>query len=115
MADQFNQWTRCTSRANYIGKVAAQVIIGAAVSALPLIVGAALAPAIGLVVFGAIIAYCRWWLYDRLICLGGDVCAYGWVVTVEPPSEKSGLDIFDTDYSFSIALAPDGLGTTQAQ
>jgi hypothetical protein len=111
----YRQYTSCTSRKNYIGKWAAQVIVAAAVAALPLIAGATLLPAVGLIVFAAIIAYCRWWLNDRLICLGGDVCALGWVVTVEPPSEKSGLDIFDTDFSFSMALAPDRLGVTQAE
>jgi hypothetical protein len=108
------QHTKCTSRANYIGSVAAQVIIAAAVMALPLLAGAGFVPGLAIVILGAIIAYCRWWLYDRLICLGGDVCALGWVATVEPPSEKSGLDAFDTDYSFSMVLAPGLDGITQA-
>jgi hypothetical protein len=54
-------------------------------------------------------------LYGRLICLGPDVCAIGYVLTVEPPTEKSGLDRFDTDYSFNLVLAPTVLGATQAQ
>jgi hypothetical protein len=108
------QRTRCTSRANYIGKWAAQVLIAAAVSALPLLAGASFVPGVAIVFLGAIIAYCRWWLFDRLICLGGDVCAIGWVLTVEPPSKKSGLDAFDTDYSFSMVLAPGGDGISQA-
>lgn len=53
-----------------------------------------------------IIGYCRWWLYDRLVCLGGDECAIGLVGKVEPPANKSGFDQFDTDYSINLVLAP---------
>jgi hypothetical protein len=55
---------------------------------------------------GIIIGYCEWWLYDRLICLGGDRCAIGLLGTPEPPENKSGLDAFDTDYSINLVLAP---------
>lgn len=61
------------------------------------------------------IAYCLWWLYDRLICLGGDVCAVGFVLTTEPPDEKSGLDRFDTDFSLNLVLPPTLVGATQAE
>ena len=115
----YRQYTKCTSINNYIGKVAAQVIIAAAVGAFPLIAaaiaGAALAPAILIPIMLAIIAYCRWWLYDRLICLGGDRCAVGLLISVEPPSEKSGLDAFDTDYSVNLLLADNPIGATQAE
>lgn len=117
----YRQFTKCTSPTNYIGGFVAQAIIGAAIAALPLIIviaaGAALAgPAalLGLMIpVGAIIAYCRWWLFDRLICLDGDVCAVGRLLEVEPPSEKSGLDAFDTDYSINLLLAPHTIGATQ--
>lgn len=111
----YRQYTRCVSVNNYIGKWAAQAIIGAALGAIPLLAGAAVVPGVLLILLGAIIAYCRWWLYDRLICLGPDVCAVGWVTSVEPPSEKSFLDKFDTDFSFNLVLAPDIEGTTQAE
>ena len=45
--------------------------------------------------------------YDRLVCLGGDRCAVGLLVATHPPSQKSGLDAFDTDYSIDLLLAPD--------
>jgi len=111
----YRQYTKCVSVDNYIGKVAAQVIIAAAIAAIPLLLGAAVIPGVLIFLLGAILAYCRWWLYDRLICLGPDVCAVGYVLTVEPPSEKSFLDKFDTDYSFNLVLAPNLQGTTQAQ
>lgn len=55
---------------------------------------------------GIIIMYCRWWLYDRLICLGGDRCAIGLLGGVETPGKKKGFDKFDTDYSINLLLAP---------
>jgi hypothetical protein len=109
----YRQYTQCCSVSGHIGKVAAQILIAAAASALPLLFGASLIPGVLIVILGAIIAYCRWWLYDRLICLGGDVCAAGWVLSVEPPEKKSGLDSFDTDYSFNLVLAPHLEGATQ--
>ncbi len=111
----YRQYTKCISRGNYHGGAVAQVLAGAALGALPLLFGAAAAPGVALILLGMIIAYCRWWLYGRLICLGGDVCAVGMVLIVEPPSEKSGLDAFDTDYSFSMVLPPHRVGATQAE
>jgi hypothetical protein len=111
----YRQFTKCVSVANHIGGQYAQILIAAAVAAIPLLAGAAVGPALLIIALTAIIAYCRWWLYDRLICLdgGADVCAAGWVLTVEPPEEKSGLDAFDTDYSFNLVLPPHLVGATQ--
>lgn len=61
-----------------------------------------------------ILGYCHWWLEDRLICLGGDHTAVGMVVSKEPPSEKSGLDKFDTDFSVNLLLPPNLPGVDQA-
>ena len=109
------QYTRCISPSAHLGGAVAQVIIAAAAAALVvLLAGGALAPGVGVAALTAIIAYCRWWLYDRLVCLGGDRCAVGWVSKVEPPGKKSGLDQFDTDYSFNLVLAPQVEGVTQA-
>lgn len=114
----YRQYTKCVSIGNYIGSVAAQAIVAAAIGLFPLlaaaIAGAALAPAILIPFLLGIIAYCRWWLYDRLICLGGDRCAVGLLISVEPPEEKSGLDAFDTDYSINLLLAPNTIGASQA-
>ena len=63
-------------------------IVAAALGAISL---AAIAGALAVAaVLLAVIAYCRWWLYDRLVCLGGDRCAIGMLLTVEPPENKSG-------------------------
>ncbi|MFX0579000.1 hypothetical protein [Nocardia nepalensis] len=108
------QYTKCISRDNHIGGALVQALIAAAVVALPIVLfGGAVIPGVAVVALSAIIAYCRWWLYDRLVCLGGDRCAVGWVSKVEPPSKKSGLDMFDTDYSFNLVLYPHPEGATQ--
>lgn len=111
----YRQYTKCVSAANHIGGQYVQVLIGAAVAALPLIFGAGLIPGVLLIAIGAIVAYCRWWLYDRLICLDREVCAIGWLLKIEPPDQKSGLDRFDTDYSINLVLQPHREGATQAQ
>jgi hypothetical protein len=118
----YRQYTKCTSPGNYIGALAAQIIVAAVVGAIPLIMGLVFGalfagPAVlaaMLIPLMAVLAYCRWWLYDRLICLGGDVCAVGTVLGVEPPDEKSGFDAFDTDYSVNLLLAPHEVGDTQS-
>jgi hypothetical protein len=118
----YRQFTSCTSVTNYIGASAAQVIVGAAIGAIPLVFGLiagalAAGPAIlaaMIVPVLAVIAYCRWWLFDRLICLGGDRCAVGRLLGVEPPEQKEGQDAFDTDYSINLLLPPHDIGATQA-
>ena len=94
----YRQYTQCVDLDKWLGKQYAQVIIAAAAVAFAAAwAGAAFVPGVLITVLTAIIAYCRWWLYDRLICLGRDVCCVGWVLKVEPPSEKTGLDKLDTD------------------
>src|SRR5947209_7436037 len=109
----YRQYTKCIAAKNHVGKQYAQVLIAAALAALPLAFGAGVIPGVLIVACGAIIAYCRWWLYDRLVCLGGDVCALGWILKIEPPSAKSGLDKFDTDYSINLVLLPHLEGAKQ--
>jgi len=108
----YRQYTQCVDLDKWLGKQYAQVIIAAAAVAFAAAwAGAAFVPGVLITVLTAIIAYCRWWLYDRLICLGRDVCCVGWVLKVEPPSEKTGLDKLDTDYSVNLVLPPHTVGT----
>ena len=53
--------------------------------------------------FIALIIFLLWWLYDRLICLGGVVCAIGLVKAHNHPPDltKAG----DDDYTLNIFLA----------
>jgi hypothetical protein len=100
------EYTKCVEPSSHIGGAVAQAIIVAAGAALGIGFALGWVPGVLAGVFAALIAYCRWWLYDRLVCLDGEVCAVGWVHRIEEPGEKTGLDAFDTDYSISIVLAP---------
>lgn len=71
-----------------------------------------------------VLAYCHWWLGDRLVCLGGDVRAVGMLVSVSTPDEKQFFtssfpfidpDAFDTDYSINLLPFPAKEGVTKAQ
>lgn len=62
----------------------------------------------GIAIVTTLLSFVHWWLYGRLICLGGERCAIGMVISVEPPQEKSGFDRMDSDYSFNLLL-PDRL------
>jgi hypothetical protein len=73
---------------------------------IPVLLASLAMPYVAVIEIPLLISYCLWWLYDRLICLGGEVCAIGMAGAVEPPSEKSGFDSFDTDYSINLVLAP---------
>lgn len=114
----YKQYTKCIDVNDYqvqIWQLAPGFVAAAAIAVVILLAGGAIVPGVGVGLLLAIIAYCRWWLYGRLICLGKEVCAIGWVITVETPAEKSGLDKFDTDYSVNLCLAPFRLGATQAE
>lgn len=116
---QFRQFTKCVDASHFLGFKWVQYVLagGAAVAgaALTALLGGAFIPGLMVGFLSLVIAYCLWWLYDRLICLGGDICILGFVLTVEPPEEKTGLDSFDTDYSINLVLAPDGIGATRAE
>jgi hypothetical protein len=76
------------------------------VSSIAVLVATLIVPYLALIEIPLLITYCLWWLYDRLICLDGDVCAIGLLGGVEPPSEKKDFDKFDTDFSINLVLAP---------
>jgi hypothetical protein len=61
-----------------------------------------------------LLAYCHWWVDDRLICLGGNKLAIGMLISVESPEEKSGFDALDTDYSINLLLPTNVPGAEQA-
>lgn len=101
----YKQYTSCCSEAGYFS-LGAYFVAAVLVALIVLMAGGAIVPGLALAAVLLILAYCRWWLYSRLICNGGDRCVLGFVYKVEPPQGKSGLDRFDTDYSISIVLAP---------
>jgi hypothetical protein len=115
----FRQYTRCVDISNFVGFTWVQYVMAggaaAAAAALALLLGGAFIPGLMIGALSAVIAYCLWWLYDRLICLGGDICLVGFVLSVETPDEKTGLDSFDTDYSLNLVLPPNLVGATRAE
>ena len=101
----FTQYTKCVEIKDkvYPGKPTVVAVIAAIAI---LLFGGGLTPYTAVPLLLIVIGFCNWWLYDRLICLGGDRCAIGFLGAVEPSSGKSGLEAFDTDYSFNLVLAP---------
>jgi len=85
-----------------------------AATALVLLLGGAFIPVLMIGASSAIIVYGLWWPYDRLMCLGGDICVVGFVLSVETPEEKTGLDSFDTDYRLNPVLPPKLIGASRA-
>jgi hypothetical protein len=99
------QYTKCVGVKSKVSPVNPKIaVVLAAITTL--VVGGGLTPYTAIPLLLIIIGYCLWWLYDRLICLGGDRCAIGLLGTVEPPESKSDFDKFDTDYSINLVLAP---------
>src|SRR5947209_4244061 len=119
----YNQYTSCVKPENYLNinqyvQVVLQVLAADGIAVL--IIAAAAMPwclllLIPITLAMGLVAYCHWWLEDRLICLGGDRTAIGVVITVEPPGEKSFPDSLDTDYSFSMLPPPNLPGASQAK
>ena len=100
----FFQYTKCVPVEDHSGKtVFTLAVIGAIVV---LLMAGLLNPYFLVAALLAIMAYCHWWLYQRLICLGGQRCAIGLLGNVEPPEDKSFPNSLDTDYSINLILAP---------
>ena len=102
----YAQYTKCVTPAAYSGTV--NYTAGAIAS----VIAAAATGDFGVAVFGFVltaIAFCRWWLYGRLVCPGGNSCAIGLATSVSPPQLKTGLNREDTDYEVEFLLAPSTL------
>lgn len=107
----FNQWTKCVSPGDYtdqngfVQAAISGIITGAVAAAI--VAGWCSFFAIPVTIAATTVAYCNWWLYGRLVCLGGDRSAVGMLVSVEPPSEKHDfLGELDSDYSINLLLYP---------
>jgi hypothetical protein len=107
----FEHYTRCIQPADFVPRDAA-LIIGRSLILAPF--AAVFTLALGdplcwilvgeIVAMSAVIAYCRNWLYERLICLGGDRDAIGVVGHISAPSDAL-LDFdWDDDYSITLLL-----------
>jgi hypothetical protein len=135
----FNQFTKCVDAKDFSGQGGylqagiAALMGGFITAAITFAVSGGpswcllFVPLIGGAIFE--IAYCRWFLYDRLICLpdpsdpsrpgGSDQIAIGVVVKIDPPNTSFLNTInpdpgsFDNDYGISILLVPNEPGCTE--
>jgi hypothetical protein len=118
----FNQQTLCVKAADHSSwnqylKATIAAILAAGVGAvLAGVVGMPWCIPFSLTILPAVwlISYCEWWLFDRLICLGGDKTVVAMLVSSEPPGNKSFPDSLDTDFSINLLLPPNPLGVDQA-
>ncbi len=101
----YEHYTRCVDVGSkkYPGNPMVVAVLAALAT---LVAGGGLTPYTAIPLLLIVIGYCAWWLYDRLICLGGERCAIGLLGVVEPPDKKKGPDKLDTDYSINLVLAP---------
>ncbi len=108
----FRQYTRCVQPSDFVEFsrlvriITAGLVSGAIAAAIAL---AAAEPWCALIALEiaplvSVIAYARIWLYDRLICLGGDVDAIGVVASVSPPNPAFWDLDWDNDYSINLLL-----------
>jgi hypothetical protein len=107
----YRQYTHCVSRdrfdalgwSSFIGPALLAVggIVAAIFLAPPLLFAAFIAA------LWAVDKVCSFLLGGKLICLGGDRCAVGRVVQLEPVGYgKSGVEKIDNDFSVNLLLAP---------
>ncbi len=111
----FTDHTQCVAPSNYsgpfVGSGAMVAVIVAAIAALIFDPGAL---TLTLIIGG--IGYCRWWLFGRLVCLGGNRCIIGLPLGVYGQANQVGFfGKFDTDFSADILLAPSLLTDTIQQ
>ncbi len=119
----FKQYTSCIEPSEYVQLHRAIVatiqglLVGGTAAALAIAYGhpGCLWIALEIAAIAGILAYCRNWLYRRLLCLGGDRDCIGVIVSISPPSPPLfGWD-WDTDYSINLLLENTPFGTLQAQ
>jgi hypothetical protein len=108
----FKQYTRCIQPSQYIPFnrfiliTVQSLLVGGTAALLALAYQHPVCLLIALEIAGMawVVAYCRNWLYHRLICLGDDQDVIGVVASIEPPAPAL-FDIdWDTDYSINLLL-----------
>lgn len=102
----FEQHTTCVEPSDYSGPFIGSG--GMTASIVATIIAAILYPgAAALTAILGGIGYCRWWLFGRLVCLGGNKCMIGLAMGVYDQSNQVGFfGKFDTDVGVQILLAP---------
>lgn len=104
------QYTRCVEPADYRNpnftaeEIAAVIAIAAALTT-----GGASLVALGPIAFAAMRKTLEYFLYGKLVCLGGDRCAIGHVAEIEPVGwNRNVVESVDDDFSINLVLYPDG-------
>ena len=102
----FSFHTECVAPSKYSGPFIGSGGMTAAI--VGMIIAAIFAPgAVALIAILGGIGYCQWWLFGRLVCLGGNRCIIGLPIGVYSQANQVGfLGKFDTDFSADILLAP---------
>jgi hypothetical protein len=114
----FRQFTRCVEPADYRRRSYARMAAQAAAVSAPFAALGALKPWCLLLLLeifplAFVIAYCRNWLYERLICLDGNRDVVGAVISIsEPPGFL--VPDWDNDYSINLLLRNTPFDVTQA-
>jgi hypothetical protein len=112
--DPTSPWVQAAQLGLYVtlapGAFTALLVIAGAASPLSLIFLAEI------YLIAAIVGFCYWWLYRRLICIpappghpadsAGDHLAIGLLINIEPPGSGSFWDNVDNDYSIGILPCP---------
>lgn len=119
----FRHYTRCVPPADFVSfsRVARITVVavfcGGVAALIAFSAGEPWSALIGIEIglLAALIAYCRIWLNNRLICIDDDVEVVGVVASLSPPSTSlSDLD-WDNDYSINLLLQDAPFGATQMQ
>lgn len=118
----FKQYTRCVEPSGFIPLdrriliTIQSLLVGGTAALIAVAAGhpACLWIALEITAIAAVIAYCRNWLYFRLICLGGDRDVIGVIASISPPDPALFDFDWDTDYSINLLLQNTEFGVTQA-
>ncbi len=105
----YNQYTKCVQPSRYTGLYlgGGAFLAGTAATIALLFVNPSVAPLTAILTG---IGYCRWWLYERLVCLGKpNVCTVGLVLRTTDQQDQGDLGKFDTDFCVDLLLPPNAL------
>jgi hypothetical protein len=105
----YDHWTECVKPDKYSGPFLGSTAMVLGIFAA-ILAGIFDPGAVPLTLILTAIGYCRWWLYGRLVCLGGDQCIIGLALGVYNQSTQDILGKFDTDYGVNILPAPSQMG-----
>ncbi len=103
------EYTTCVEPADYEPlEMTEEIVVGVAAFVAAIFSGGIALIALGPVVFSAVRKVLEYMLHGKLVCLGGDRCAVGWIAELEPVGfDKPFPSNIDNDYSLNLLLAPD--------